>query len=108
MSNFLSQIQQLVAADNFEITAHAFLELNEDGILVGEIVAGLNEAIVVEDYPDYHKGSSILLLQYDTEGKPIHALWGVPKGKVEPAFLITAYRPNPDKWNIGFLTRRSK
>ena len=108
MTDILAQIQTLVSQDKYEITTHAFIELHEDNLLAGEIVSGLVKAVVVEIYPDYHKGPSVLVLQYDGNGDPVHALWGIPKGKIEPAFLITAYRPDIKKWLPDFLTRRPK
>jgi hypothetical protein len=60
---------------------------------------------VVEEYPDYPKGSCILVLQQDKAGKPVHVLWGIPKGFDKPAVLITAYRPDPQRWNEDYLNR---
>jgi hypothetical protein len=78
---------------------------NED-ILATEVVQGLKESKLVEDYPDYPKGRCVLVLLEDSEGDPIHAVWGIPKGKQGPAVLITAYRPDPLLWEDDFLRRR--
>ena len=37
---------------------------------------------------------------------PIHAVWGIPKGHATPAVLVTAYRPDPSRWEDGFTRRR--
>jgi hypothetical protein len=46
-------------------------------------------------------------LQRDRAGNPLHILWGIPKGHVEPAVLVTAYRPDPAIWQEGFTRRRT-
>ncbi len=32
--------------------------------------------------------------------------WGIPGGDVEPAVLVTAYRPDPMLWESSFLRRK--
>lgn len=41
---------------------------------------GVRDAIVVEDYPHYHKGRSVLTLQKDRLGSPISCCMGNSKG----------------------------
>jgi hypothetical protein len=36
---------------------------------------------------------------------PVHTVWGIPKDKKNPAVLITAYRPDPEKWSDDFKRR---
>jgi hypothetical protein len=81
-------------------------EMAEDGILAGEAIDGVTEALVVEDYPEYAKGPWTLVLQRDRSGRPIHVVWGIPRGQSFPAVLNTAYRPDPALWTNDFLRRR--
>lgn len=106
MSSTLLQIRELASQGRVRISEHGYDELAADGILAREAIEGLANAIVVEDYPDYPKGPCVLLRQTDNQQQHIHVLWGIPKGKTEPAVLITAYRPDPDLWENDFLGRK--
>jgi hypothetical protein len=105
-SETLEKIRTLVALAKVLISNHGYDELAADDITVAEAVAGLGSAVVVEDYPDYFKGPCVLVLELDRGSAPFHAVWGVPKGKNEPAVLITAYRPDPNLWQTDLLARR--
>jgi hypothetical protein len=72
------KVRELVAREAVKISSHGYDELAADGIMVTEAIAGA----------------------------PVHVVWGIPKGKMEPAVLITAYRPDPKLWENDFLTRR--
>ena len=67
----------------------------DDGLTALEVIAGVNRAAIVEDYPHFAKGPCVLVLQRDVAGLPIHALWGISASSTEPAVLITCYRPDP-------------
>ncbi len=107
MSETLQRILYLVQMGQVRISDHGYDEMAEDGILARDVIAGVPAAVLVEDYPDYSKGPCILVLQKDQDGQPIHAVWGIPKGKTSPAVLITAYRPDPDRWTDDLTRRRA-
>ena len=107
MSDTLRDIVHLVSEGHVRISAHGYDELAADNIFVRDVIASAETAVLVEDYPEYHKGPAVLVLQFDNAGNPIHIVWGIPKGKTSPAVLVTAYRPDPSRWSGDFLRRKS-
>ncbi|WP_082364267.1 DUF4258 domain-containing protein [Rhodopseudomonas sp. AAP120] len=107
MSETLRRVQSLVSAGDYLVSRHGFRELANDGILAEDVIAGLPAAMVVEDYPDSRKEPSLLTLQFDRVG-PIHVMWGIPKATSRPAVLVTAYRPDPQRWSADFMQRRPR
>lgn len=99
------KIKELVTEKKIVISSHGYDELAEDHILVKDILNDIGEAVVIEDYPDFGKGPCCLVLQKDLKGDFIHVVWGISKNTDEPAVLITAYRPDPERWSDDFSRR---
>jgi hypothetical protein len=89
------------------VSAHGYDELAQDDVLVREALSGAETAVLVEEYPEYAKGSCVLVLQQDAQGRPFHVLWGIPRNAMTPAVLVTAYRPDPERWSSD-LRRRTE
>lgn len=107
MSEIFQRILDLVARREVLVSDHRYDELAADGILVRDVRAAVREGIVVEEYPAYHKGPCVPVLQRDHDGEPIHVLWGIPSQADSPAVVVTAYRPDANRWAEGFLRRTS-
>ena len=74
---------------------------------VRDVVEGLAKAVLIEDYPDYPRGPCCLVLQRDGAGQPIHVVWGIPAGQDSPAVVVTAYRPDPTRWDETWRRRQT-
>jgi hypothetical protein len=79
MSATFEVILKLLERRDVRISEHGYDELAEDGLTATEIVDGIINGQVIEDYPDYPKG---------------------------PSVLVTAYRPDPSRWDSSFMERR--
>jgi hypothetical protein len=89
VSHTFANIQKLVLKGDIKVSNHGYDELAEDLIFIRDIVTSVHDGHVVEDYPDFGKGPCVLVLQHDRDAKPIHIVWGIPKGHDGPAVLGT-------------------
>lgn len=105
MSEILRRVRMLVGRGAVRISRHGLRELAADDIDLEEVLAGLPAAIPVEEYATGRMEPSVLILQSDRIG-PIHVMWGVPKATGTPAVLVTAYRPDPERWSPDFTRRK--
>jgi hypothetical protein len=105
LSLLFDRLCALIETNDVLISEHGYEELADDHLTVKELIAGASEGTIVEEYLDYHKGPCLLLLQRDLAGNPIHAVWGIPKHQEKPAVLITAYRPDPKRWDQSYTRR---
>lgn len=106
MSETFRRVQTLVLDGDYLITDHGYDELDEDGILVEDALVGIATALPIEDYPDRARGPSVLTLQRDSAGQPVHVVWAIPEGQRRPAVLVTAYRPDLALWDDDFKRRK--
>ena len=106
MSETFDRILQLVQAGSVRISEHGYDEMAADDILTRDVIRSVAAGVVVEDYPDYPKGPCVLTPQRGRDGQPIHVVWGIPKNEMGPAVLVTAYRPDRERWKDDFRRRR--
>jgi hypothetical protein len=106
MSATFELIRALVISGDIRISDHGYDEISEENILARDVIKGVLDGVVVEDYPNYAKGPCALILQFDHDRRPLHVVWGIPKNMSSPAVVVTAYRPDPDLWSDDFLRRK--
>lgn len=107
MSMTFDKVRALVQRGEVRVSDHGYDEMSDEDILARDVLAGVFDGIVVEDYPMYAKGPCVLVLQKDLNQRPIHVVWGIPKNLSSPAVVVTVYRPDPDLWSKDFTRRKT-
>ena len=100
----IKDLQALAAdIDNFKITKHMTVRLNERGIKLRFIQSTLSNGEIIEQYPNDFPYPSCLVLNFLNDETPMHVCVGLGEGKL---WIITAYYPNTDEWEDDFKTRK--
>ena len=105
MPSLMEQVQALVAAGRWDASEHGKFRRATRRFSDADLVGGITDAVVVEEYPTGEIGPSLLSLQYDAAGQPLHVVWGIKQDRADVAWVITAYRPD-DRWESDLMTRR--
>jgi len=84
-------------------TVHALDEMNSEDVIitVAEVIEAVHHGEIIEDYPEDRRGHSCLM--FHQKDRPLHV---VCAPKANYLAIITAYRPNPQKWEEDLKTRK--
>lgn len=105
MSPTFERVRALVRQENWRVSDHALQRMADQDIIGSDLADCIDGGIAIEDYPSYHAGPCVLVLQSDRTG-PVHSVWGLEKGTDRPAVLVTAYRPDLTRWHDDNRTRK--
>lgn len=103
---FVDKIRGLVRAGRVRASDHAYGRLQEKGISYRQLVSSLDEAEIIERYPEYRHGPCFLARHVLRDRAIAHAVWGTPRGAGEFAVLVTAYWPDKREWDDTMRKRR--
>jgi len=99
----IAQLRKLCTDDTIIITHHAQLRCRARGIALQDIQQAIVRGEIIERYPDDMPYPSCLVFGY-SHGRPLHVVVGISEDML---WVITAYDPNPDKWQDDFKTRKA-
>ncbi|MCM1328653.1 MAG: DUF4258 domain-containing protein [Ruminococcus sp.] len=100
----IEQIKKIAAnKDNVIITSHVFLQIKIRGIRIPDILTAIGNGEIIEQYPNDFPYPSCLVFGYTSDKAPIHIVCGVGGGKL---WIITAYFPDPNRWEKDLKTRK--
>ena len=106
-SETFNRILELARERKIVVSDHGYEKAEKLGILITDVINSLAFAELIEDYPEYWKGPSVLLLHFGDSDQPVHAVWGIAAGTAEPAVLVTCYRPDAMRWSQDFRKRKT-
>lgn len=98
----IEDLQKLNCIENIRVTLHAAKRLEQRGISIENVIAGISTGEIIEEYPTDYPFPSCLILGIAND-KPIHI---VASTDGESIWLITSYRPDIGSWEKDFKTRK--
>lgn len=87
-------IRQKVRAAEYDLSAHAHRERQEEKITLDEIEKTLLEGDIIEEYPNDPRGKSCLVAGKVTD-QPLHIVCGMRGNRL---LIVTVYRPQTPIW----------
>ena len=105
LRHILVRVQE-AAAKRILFLPHALNQMNTPDRMIStvEVRSVIFDGQVVEDYPEDSRGHSCLLLGAGDNERPIHV---VCAPKEDYLAIITAYQPDPTRWELDWKTRKS-
>ena len=102
----MEQIADKIKFKQYEFSEHALDQSIIRDISVTEIEQALLEnALIIEDYPDDKYSPSCLILGYTDNNRPLHIQCSYANRPLIK--LITLYQPDPERW-IEYKIRKLK
>ena len=93
----IADIIESIKTDKIRITDHADEEIYNDNLSFEEVFISIVNGEIIENYPDDKPYPSCLIFGENFKNEPIHSVWAYNK-ETKASVLITAYRPDSDKW----------
>ncbi len=91
--------------DRVLVSEHAAMRFKQRGLKAKDIRAAVNTGEIIEQYLDDYPFPSCLIIGKSEDGKWIHV---VMSDEGSMSRIITAYYPDPEKWNDDFKTRKEQ
>ena len=99
----MKQIRSDAITENFLVSFHAREEMANDKYLLSDVIDGLLNGEILEDYPKHKRGACCLVNGVTESGRPIHIVCTTEKS---PMAIITVYEPKPPKFETPTKRRQ--
>lgn len=101
----LDHLQALCRAGNIIWSDHVIKRLFQRNISRDSVKSCIMSGEIIEEYPDDYPYPSCLVFGLSVDGKVLHVVVGEGAGK---AWIITAYWPDPNKWDETLKIRKER
>jgi len=94
----IEDIKRLCNYDTIVLTEHLMIRMRQRNIKLNDIKKAIENGEIIEQYPTDYPFPSCLI-----NGNNIHIVCSID---VDYLYIITAYRPAPEKWEAGGNKRK--
>ena len=103
--DIVERIRRQAKTGNVRITRHALEEMVEESISFKEALEAIENAKVLENYPEHRRGACCLLMGKTAAERPLH----IVATTMQPILvIITVYEPKPPRWVTPEVRSRSR
>ena len=99
----IKTLQSYYTEDKVLMTQHSSERCRQRGIKIKDIRHAIMDGEIIEQYPDDYPFPSCLIFGYSVDNKIIHV---VISDEGTGSRIITAYFPDPVKWESDYKTRK--
>lgn len=101
----IEKLKEIYENDEIYVTVHVSEKIRVRSIKMRDIRSAVMNGEIIEQYPEDFPYPSCLILGYTLSGEPLHIVMSYEGSR---SSLITAYKPDPDKWSNDFKTRKER
>jgi hypothetical protein len=103
MNKGLSEIYKNQSSSSWKFSSHALNRIEQRSLDTAAVRSGIASGELIEEYPDDERGPAGLVLA-GKDSTPVHVVVSLADSSTNQ--VITSYRPNKDKWESDYRTRR--
>jgi len=96
----IEDIRGICTDDTIVLTEHLLTRMRQRNIRLQDIKRTIESGEIIEQYPDDYPFPSCLI-----NGENMHIVCSKGEGRL---YIITAYRPSLEKWEVGYSIRKEK
>lgn len=100
----IEKLREAILGERYRVIDHADDGMVADRLRLDDVPGSVADGEIIEQYPTDRPFPSCLIYGNSGEGVPIHSVWAY-NDATGWAALITAYRPDPDRW-VDFRRRK--